>query len=138
VREEGNRSPPSTAEIMAGFGTGQLIGVAGTAELARTNPVEFRKQRNNEMVVINHFYLPSSELLMGSPVSRISNYEKLRIPITVLGSGSIFDRISLVEVTVMINNKHTWYYPYKLGAVPFQDGGPEVTIPLAGIEQSLK
>jgi hypothetical protein len=130
--------PPSTVDIMAGFGTGQLVGPAGTAELARTNPVEFRKQRNNEMVVVNHFFLPSSEGLMGSPISRISNYEKMVIPITVLGSVSVFDRISLVEVTVTVNNKHTWYYPYKLGAVAFQDGGPTVTIPLAGIGNTLK
>lgn len=130
--------PPSTQDIMAGFGTGQLVGTAETVQLARTNPVEFRKQRDNEMVVVNHFYLPNSESLIGSPLSRLANYEKLTIPITVLGSGNVFDRISLIEVTVTINNKYTWYYPYRLGSVPFQDGGPTATIPLAGIENAMK
>jgi hypothetical protein len=128
--------PPSTQDIMAGFGTGGIVGPAGSVELARTNPVEFLKQRGNEMVVINHFYLPNSESLIGNPVSRIVNFDKLIVPITVLGSAEAFDRIKLVEVTVTINNKHTWYYPYRVGDIPFQ-AGLTVTIPLSGIEKAL-
>ncbi len=135
--KEGEELPPSTQDIIAGFGTGQLVGSAGTVELSRTNPVEFRKQRNNEMIVINHFYLPNSELLVGSPVSSLMNYEKLVVPITVLGNGHVFDRILLAEVTVTINNKYTWYYPYKVGPIPFESGGPTITIPLAGIEKTV-
>jgi hypothetical protein len=122
--KEGEELPPSTEDIIAGFGTGKLVGPRVTTELSRTNPVEFRKQRDNEMIVVNHFYLPSSESLMGSPVSRIANYETMVLPITVLGSGRLFDQIRLVEVTVTINNKHTWYYPHKIGSVPFEGGGP--------------
>jgi hypothetical protein len=135
--KEGEDLPPSTEEIMAGFGTGQIVGPAGTAELSRTNPVEFRKQRNNEMIVVNHFYLANSETLVGSPVSRLANYEKLVLPITVLGSGHIFDQVSLIEATVTINNKYTWYYPYKLGPIPYQNG-ITATIPLSGIEKAIK
>jgi len=134
--KEGVALPESTQQIIAGFGTGQIVGPAGTVELARTNPVEFRKQRNNEMIVVNHFYLPNSETLLGSPISRITNYDKLVVPITVLGSGDIFDTVTFIEVTVTINNKYTWYYPYRIGTVPFQPG-LTVTIPLAGIEKAL-
>jgi hypothetical protein len=135
--KEGEELPPSTQDIVAGFGTGSLVGAGGTVELARTNPVEFRKQRNNEMVVVNHFYLPNSESLVGNPISRILNFDKLIVPITILGNGQLFDRIRLVEVTVTINNRHPWYYPYKIGNVPFEGGGPTVTIPLAGIDKVL-
>ncbi len=130
--------PPSTEEIMAGFGTGSLVGAGGTIELARTNPVEFRKLRGNEMVVVNHFYLPNSESLVGSPVSTILNFDKLVAPITVLGSGPLFDRAKLIEVTVTINNKHTWYYPYKIGDVSLQNGSLTVTVPLAGINKVIR
>jgi hypothetical protein len=135
--KDGEALPPSTQEILAGFGTGQMVGAAQTIELARTNPVEFRKQRNNEMIVVNHFYMPSSEPLLGEPISRLSNYQRLVLPITVLGSGSLFETIRLVEVTVTINNDRTWYYPYQLGSVRFENGGPTVTIPLDGMKKVL-
>lgn len=128
--------PPSSENIIAGFGTGSLVGVGGTVELARTNPVEFLKQRENEMVVVNHFYVPNSESLIGSPISRILNFETLIAPFTVLGSGELIDRVHLVEVTVTINNKHTWYYPYKIGDIPFRQG-LTATIPLGGIEKVI-
>ncbi len=136
--KEGEELPPSTQDIIGGFGTGQLVGSAGTVELSRTNPVEFRKQRNNEMIVVNHFYVANSESLIGTPIFRLMNYDKVIVPITVLGSGRVLDQIRLVEITMTINNKYTWYYPYKLGPVSFQDGGPTVSIPLAGIENVLK
>jgi hypothetical protein len=135
--KDGEPLPPSTEEIIGGFGTGQIVGSAQTIELARTNPVEFRKQRNNEMIVVNHFYVPTSEPLLGEPISRLTNYQRLILPITVLGSGSLFDTIRLVEVTVTINNERTWYYPYQLGGVRFENGGPTVTIPLDGIKKVL-
>jgi hypothetical protein len=129
--------PESVESIIGGFGSGEITGGGATLELARKNPVEFRKQPNDEMIVINHFYLPSSETVMGRPLNKLLTYDKLAVPITVLGSGSLFDKIKLFEITVTVNDKYTWYYPYNVGEVPFQDGGPMVTVPLAGLRRTL-
>lgn len=127
--------PATTQDIIAGFGTGHLTGSAGNVELSRYKQVEFRKQEGDVMTVVNRFYMGNGEALQGLPISRLLNYDKMVIPITVLGSGDLFKTITLFEVTVTINGKHTWYYPWKYNG-PFDKRGTEITIPLQGIEKS--
>jgi hypothetical protein len=43
------------------------------------------------------FYLPILESLIGSGLSRLANYEKLTIPITVEGGGCVLDEFKTTD-----------------------------------------
>jgi hypothetical protein len=133
--KEGAELPPSTVDIYSGFGKASLEGPAGLVEFAHQSPVEFRHE-SGQIVVINHFYINSGEALIGQPIFRLANYDKLTVPNTTITYADSLDEMRLAEVTMIVNGTKTWYRSFRLNG-KFDPNKSTIGWPLIGLKGAM-
>jgi hypothetical protein len=118
--------------------TAELRGNAATAPLQFISPVIFRRQAKNEIVVINRFAIAGDSDIHGHPVSSLSTYEQLIVPVQTIVYARSFSRFRLAEASLTVNGKDVWYYPWKTEG-EFQEGkGLILRFPLAALADKLR
>ncbi len=135
--KEGAEIPPAEVMFMpVGDSHSYFKGPAGTTRLEFQSPVRFRRQDPNKVVVINRFYLDSGSELLHKPLAFLKNYENLSVPVVTVVYGKSFQKFTLLEVVLTVNDQDIWYGSY-IYDVPFQVG-PRFEVPLIELHKKLK
>jgi hypothetical protein len=133
--------PPAEIEHQFLGGEAHIQGAAGDVALSLLSPIRFRRQGEDQIVVINQFALPASNDLYGQPLASLKNFDVLRMPVSTVVYSNDLLNASLYEVVVSINGHEMWYYsyPFHAGKVQDQEGHTiQFTIPLAGLKKKSK
>ena len=134
--KDGAELPPAEVPFVpVGDSHAYFKGPAGTARLEFKSPVNFRRQETNKIVVINDFALESGSVLQHKPLEVLKNYSILSVPVVTVVFGRSFEKITLLEVSLIVNGEDIWYGSYKYD-VPFQVG-PRFEIPLNELHKKL-
>ena len=56
------------------------------------------------MTIVNYFYMPNSEQFVNKPLTELSNFKTLDVPITVLGSAGSLNQARFFEITMLLND----------------------------------
>jgi len=139
LKESAELPPPEVPFVPIGPGSdATLKGAAGQVQLQFVSPVRFRRQGNNQVVVINQFALPNASDLYGRPLESLRNFDQFIGPIVTIVFGKNLSEAHLYEVSMSINGKDTWYYSYPI-SLNFPEGGqtPIFTIPLVELHKKL-
>lgn len=131
--------PPQEAMWMPMAGaTAEMRGSGTMVPLQFISPVIFRRQTNNEIVVINRFALTADSDIAGRPISSLAAYEQLFVPIQTIVYGKSFSRVRLAEASITINGRDVWYYQYKIDTDWPEGRGMTVSFPLKTLLDKLK
>lgn len=134
--KEGGKIPPAEVPfIPLGDANAYLEGTLGKTRLDFVSPIRFRRQEDNNIVVINRFSLSASSDLGGRPINSLANFNILTIPSLAIGSEKSLGMMKLYEISMSLNGKDVWYYSYPVNQ-PFQ---PQAVfrIPLEDLSKTL-
>jgi hypothetical protein len=128
--------PPSEVEFLPiSDANSYLEGLAGRVRINFQSPVIFKNIGNNKITIINNFIMNQNEILVGRPIEYLKNFDNLLLPFITIVYGKSFDKMILLEVTIEINGKQTWYssWPYDAKF----NLGPVFSIPLLEFHKKI-
>lgn len=135
--KEGAELPPAEVPYLPMSGADCFLeGPPGKVRLDFVSPVRFRRQDDNNMVIINRFSLPNGSDLFGRPLEVLKGYKGVSIAIQTIVWGKSFKTMKFVEASMSINGEDMWYYHYDVNNVPFLEG-PVFALPLDSLHQRI-
>ena len=136
--KEGAQIPPQEVDwLPIGGGTAELTGNAATVPLPFVSPVVFKRQANNEIVVINRFGLTPASDLHGRPVASLVGYKEVVMPLQTVVYAKNFERFRLIEASMTVNGKDVWYCQYKVNDRFAEEKGLVVRLPLDSLAEKV-
>ena len=119
--------PPEVEFLPSGDSHAYLENGKDKVKLQFQSPVQFL-ENNEEITIINRFTLQPGSVLQNKPIELLNSYESLSVPIVTVVFGDFFDKITLLEISLVANGETVFKKEWKYDVI--WKNGPRFSIPL--------
>ena len=130
-----NAPPGEYTFISVGDANSYFINPSGKFKIEFLSPIKFRQLENGNIVIINRFITNNASDLLNRPISFLSTFDTLNVPIITVIYGKDFEKLYSVELALRVNDEDLWYESWKYN-IDFQSA--TLQIPLDNLKLKLK
>lgn len=126
--KHGAKPPPTEYTfIPTGDANSYFTNQSGKFKVDFLSPVKFRRLDNDNIVIINRFMTNTGSDLLNKPISFLSTFDSLHVPIISVSYGKDFDKLYSVELSLRVNDEDIWYESWQYN-MNFQSGSMHISL----------